>query len=1413
MVDQIDFSKLKNYKADKKKSFELLCYHVARRGYNTTGTFTPVDDSGGGDGVEFYLTLPNGDDWGWQAKYFLETDRLNHGNRKKQIISSLETACKHHPNLKKWFLCTPSNFTPEEQKWFKEELPKKIPNSFKIKPELIHWHGNFFTSCFADPKFCGIANFFFGTLEFTTDWFKKRFDENFKSVESKYDPELHSENEYISSALDHVLINSGFIFQWEKAKQKFHQKEQEFLENLEIIKKARLKPEEEELRSKYLAAAAETSKWMEETWDDIGHLNEYFDKKNVDDISKYPYGDRFKKHISLYDTLSLIEINEDVSSFQKFYALNYSIRDLGDPLSEFFHFNLDFSKRNITISGGANSGKTHIATDYCKKIMDEGNPVIFVPAIRFSNKSGIEEGLKELLDIPSNYSFDDFLDSLEVCAEAFSCRIPIMLEGLNETTINGQGFSDIWKNHINAFKSKILSRKNLVLITTCRPGYFEEIWGESVRPDHEIYGFSDTHDAIKKYFKKYKIKADVNFTSVEHFSHPIYLKLFCEIKNPGAKNTNYIEVTIGEENLADIFDDYLSNVNKTVIKRYNLSKGADIIKPALLTIANHLWNNIDRSIPTKTFYEIIDKTTVIPNQPLSDVLLNEGLIFISDWLEKSEVTRFTYDPLAGFLIAESLLEQFGSDLSSLEQFVNSEVSINKIFSGDYRTRHPLAQDIIKFFTLLLPKNKKKHLYELTDNPSIAKWSITSLFDLPKQFISENEVKLISHLLSHKDNWQRFFHLFQKTIPLTDHPFNAKYLSKFLISLSMADRDLNWTEFIRLNSHELQSYVHQFEITCREPERSSTVIEKRNHLVAEYLMWFLTSTNRYLRDKVTRSIHFYGIRHPQELLHLVAYSLEINDPYVSERMMAALYGAVLVREFDLKPEEFIQNDLPIIAKTIYELVFKKNAKFSTTHILKRDYSRRIIELALKYYPDLLEADKVKRIKPPYKDGGIRKWKKVGDEFTGSIFGGPISMDFGNYTIGYIVKDGHSYTNSKDKIKTRSQIYWRIYDLGWSKEMFEKVDDQIRNTNYPSSRSSRARVERYGKKYSWIAFFEVAGYRDDLGLLEDDWPKTRISSADIDPCFPGPKTEFKLVKDDFLGDRNQSVGDWVKNGGIPDYTNYLNVSNLRDLPGEWICLDSYINQTDNEADRCRSTFFRTILIKEENYNRILELLKEEDLHGRPLADLRENYYTFFNELISFSDVASNNWVGLDFVISTRKVKVKKGEPGYYADFSFLSEDGEFKMTKKFPKEREIEQRQMEEYDVLLPVMEYRWEKNIDEEGTSSAQLLASEIIQHLKLESRNQSLDLYLKNGEQVSQAFKSGGDYKDSEHFIYMRKDLFDKYLSEKKLMLIWVIWGERRKKHYDDHETHKEFYEKYGVETIKTFYQVLPYEKLSGNGK
>jgi hypothetical protein len=113
-----DWSKLHTYGEQPWKSFEELCYQIAFRLFSAKGEMTRIDDSGGGDGVEFYLTYSNGQQTGWQAKFYYPQPRLS-PDRKRHITESLLRSLKNHRKLKKWILCTPAAFTQDEQKWFK----------------------------------------------------------------------------------------------------------------------------------------------------------------------------------------------------------------------------------------------------------------------------------------------------------------------------------------------------------------------------------------------------------------------------------------------------------------------------------------------------------------------------------------------------------------------------------------------------------------------------------------------------------------------------------------------------------------------------------------------------------------------------------------------------------------------------------------------------------------------------------------------------------------------------------------------------------------------------------------------------------------------------------------------------------------------------------------------------------------------------------------------------------------------------------------------------------------------------------------------------------------------------------------------------------------------------------------------
>ncbi len=118
------------------------------------------------------------------------------------------------------------------------------------------------------------------------------------------------------------------------------------------------------------------------------------------------------------------------------------------------------------ILGEAGVGKTHTACDTCNNLLEKNLPAIFIRGSNFSNGS-IEGQLRQFLDIPPSYSWNDFLKSLSAAAEAYHTRIPLIIDGLNEAIDNGT-LSNVWESGLQGFVEEIKRVENIALITTCR---------------------------------------------------------------------------------------------------------------------------------------------------------------------------------------------------------------------------------------------------------------------------------------------------------------------------------------------------------------------------------------------------------------------------------------------------------------------------------------------------------------------------------------------------------------------------------------------------------------------------------------------------------------------------------------------------------------------------------------------------------------------------------------------------------------------------------------------------------------------------------------------------------------------------------------------------------------------------------
>jgi len=1400
----IDWSRLKPYQNDKRRSFEELCYQLAKGIHSEIGQFTPIDDSGGGDGVEFYLTFPNGDQWGWQAKFYFSDSgpRLSVGNRKASIKNSLKVACQKHPRLSRWILCTPTNFTTGEQTWFETNLPNSIPGNMNVN--LVHWGDSDFNDWLSEPRFSGKRLCFFGELELNLDWFRTQVEKQIAAVRDKFNEMLHTETD-ADAYLHAFLGDAAFAKSIAERLTVFEGEFEEFRQAVTELKSD--KPygvDWRDLKTTLLSPVERLEDTLTEAIKQLRKARDYLEEQQLDEVRLLNWDalwSQMEQAYKSYEAASAIDIStlgykgeernrefilrevEGILHRPSGMAANL-MDDLRGAMARFNQI----SQADLHLLGNAGIGKTHLSSHICHERLESGLPALLVLGLHFTSDQPLQTQLLNILDVPTAYSWHDFLHALEATAQAYHTRIPLIIDGLNEAMRNGV-FSDVWKTGLPGFIQEISQTNSVVLITTCRTTYRKAIWPGGLPENAKyIYGFDDysVELALEKYFSWYKIKADLTAAPLSQFKHPIYLKIFCESQNPERKEQK--QIYIGEQTLFEVFENFISRCNRAICGRLGLHHDVPVVTQALNEIARYLWEEHSRHIPLTKLAEVVDGQPLgVLNwmQSKTKSILDEGLLVCRDWHNAEEIIYFTYDLLGGYVIARHLIQEAGADV---EAFVRSERTTVALLGDDYRTLHPLYIDIDRSLAALLPRQTGRYLHELTNNNRAFSLSINALFELQPNMVSEACVQLVERLFDHPQNRKPLMELSESTVGHVSHPLNASFWSERLRALPMPERDISWTEYVRENFERIEKTLTRFEELCRSKEALSNMTESRILLIAEHMMWVLTSTVRPLRDKATRALYWYGRRMPERFLDLALSSLSINDPYIPERMLAAVYGVAMARQFDFVDSTFPEKILPTYGRKLYDAMFAPHAPHGTTHILARDYAQHTIEIALIHHPNLLTAEECKRVTPPFSDGGIRKWGQSEDKNKGEYRAGnaPIQMDFENYTIGRLIWNRRNYDFAHIQYKPAvANIFWRIYDLGYSLEMFGEIDKDIARGHW-TREENRGKTDRYGKKYSWIAFYELAGFRQDRGLLDDWYGWPRIGDADIDPSFPEPVQEFQVVDKDLLGDRSMPLPEWIAKGGNSCIAPYLVMEELCNEKGPWVLLDGFICQEDVAARRSCIIFPRSFLIQGTDLEETLNLLQKTERRGRWPPEITEDYHTYAGEVPWCDTFHYNGQDELEFIISTKKASF----PSYAFD-----------LEKTLPNEQEYEVPDKKRvFKVAIPVRENNWEGYHSIVNPDRYVLVPSkELAEFLDLCSQPQTFDLYEKNGRRASITLRWGDTWHTEHKLIFLRQDLLDRYLHENGLHLVRVIWGERQFKSIRN-EGLDEFAERY---TSYKFFQEI----------
>ena len=1383
MIDQINFDKLLPYKDDKKHSFEEMCYQLCLDEYGTKGTFTSIDDSGGGDGVEYYLTFPNGDIWGWQCKFF---DRFDEGGRKEQIKKSLGRAYAIHGNkLKKWYLCSKRSLTRKEKEWFDTQLKTSSQGGRTLLPaiaptELIHWGDSEILSLLR--KHISIYNFFFNDKIISFSWFAEKAAETFDkhNIKSKYDAELYCSMDRQQEIYNRIggkkqadelnkrcleLNIKAFADEYDNAIKELQnfipeEKYKSLFDKYvpQIISMNTLVYDGNSIINQYIEILANKDIYEQMAW--VSNITDYRDKFNSSNKILSDILNEIESSIIGWSNQESCKEKKEKESIKKHrnVLLNpYSI--LRNYRSVYLNILEDIeliTEHELHIAGKASQGKSNLALNVYEESIKNGNPVIFLLGREFKNSSLLEDQILQLLDLRDGWNFEKFLQVLDMYGKLSNTKAIFIIDGLNENL----RWKEIWGENLDRLIAKFKRFNYVLFMTTYRASYETELFPHNYfTVDAQNYykrifvsGYDiNINEAIDKYSNYYEVNISRRSSVIKIFrNEPICLRLFFE-----AHRRQTVELI--HDSVIYAFEEYLSNCINSICNLLGTKFGKAHVKTLLNKLIMYLWEHDSNGIPLKDLSDDFQETEL-------DAFNHEDILLYRDFREDEEFC-FTYDLIAGYLIASQLLDNIKTKDELMTQ------TSSNLFKKKLAERENPLFDVITNCYILLASRKfgigfctylpfsNEYIIDAIYGSSID--SIDKGFNVIAPWIEE---KFTNNPLS----------LFAKFIDVAlepDNKLNFIFSSQLLMKMSLPGRDLTWTEYVRApywNNNRIEKLIKGLESFCRMGKGN----KEKLYLGAYVAMWCLTTVSHRQRYNATKALYWYGRRYPVEYLEIVEYGSDINDSYIPERLYGVAYGIALTMQGLEKDNPLISGYLIPLARLVYEKFFCSD-KMTSCHYLSRIYCRGIVELA-STYGTVFSAEERKRIfspVPQFNKDDIEKWKEQEDSDH------VIRMDFSNYQIGYLIPDGGAYSNPPLKKKSRWFIHQRIHDLGWNEEQFETIENNINSDNWPRH-NDNSRVDRYGKKYSWIAYYELAGILDDVGLLENEWNEYRPMAADIDPSFPEEDYSTELLKDNFLGDNSINTKEWIETD-TPIELDTLLYGKLLNEDSTFICVYGYFCSQNQEIGRKRFTFVRPLIIKAEEYDEFLALLSKQDLGRRWLPEIQTNSHIFAGEMHLPYVGCASNIVEMSFVTGYKSVDEIDDEE----DDVFIS------LLKKWGNYSGIQQQPItRDFKVLLPTMEYYYETDFSHDTGRS---ISFEISSSEKLRPQSQSFEMLDANGKKASINTVYSKDYNNHQHFVFLRKDILDHFLQKSNMKMVWAIWGEK------DHATPMAF---------KVFQQIEEYK-------
>lgn len=1146
-MQNLDWNNIRPIKNSQKEGFEeLVCQLAKNDNYENAKSF--VRKGSPDAGVECFWILNNDNEICYQAKFF--TSPLT-PTQWGEIDESVKTAINKHPNLityivsipqdradarvqgKKSFLDKWNDSVVKWKKWA-EEKNKEIEFVYEGSSELL--------SKLTKPENIGKRLFWFNQDEYSDEWFYKHNKSKIEDLGARYSPEVNVDLD-IKYIFDGLYLNKKFKDSLESNIANVESKFLEFLKSLYEFSEIRDFSEETfnklKLRTEELLTNKDLGKYklIKNLFENTYHyLSVHFGNKYFNIIKDT----KDEKHIRK-------EFDELINSI---YDVQIGLHNFDAKLADLPY---------LLIEGNAGIGKSHLIADIVNQGFDENQFGILLLGQHFY-KGNIWTQIKNLLDVKD--SKDEFLGAINSKAESINSRIIIYIDAINE----GEG-KEIWRDQLGGLLEDIRAFPNIGLVLTIRSTYKDIVLPDNFlnKVAHFTHrGFDNLFNATKIFFDYYDIQEPPIPILNPEFNNPLFLKLFCK----GLSDNGLKSIPQGYDNLNTIFDYLIEAVNKSLSKKFEYNhKDFNLVSEATELIVSEMIKHPSFQISRKdanvlfkeNFKNDVKDSRNILTELINENILNENAIY-NPTTEKydKEIVYFSYERLGDYLIAKTLLSK---DLQIIEheKTITSDCKIYEYVKDENSIIR--NKSLIEIFSIIIPEKTNFEVYELLENNKIydiGEAFLDSLIWRNKNTIGEkinnyfNDYILTVNGLSNK--------LLEILIQLSlreDHFLNAYYLDNYLSGMEINQRDSFWTIFI--NDSDIPKFIVDWIFDHNDIEKFPDETKK---LISIILTWFLTSSNRKLRDSSTKALVKIFQNNLPLLERLIKFFEKTNDLYVIERLYAVSYGSILRTNDDKQIKDF--------ATFIFNHVFK--GKNPIEHHLVRDYARGVVEFA--NFKKLLKFD-IDNARPPYNSVMPEKIPTIKEveKYKGEVKRYDTQYDLYNLVMGE--SDFARYTLGTNHYSKISNISIKSYDvfseiLSSSKKNKTELQDFIDLCkNYKSKQVNQEWKDLAKDLYEDLENILMESFNlsvDDSKLLYEYISKT------TDDYFSEPRFDLSIIQKLIIKDVFNNFG-WSKD--------LFEIHDHRDLRDAYFNKETYSERESIGKKYVLISYYKWLAVILDNY----------------------------------------------------------------------------------------------------------------------------------------------------------------------------------------------------------------------------------------